>query len=173
MSQSRRIVVPVDFSEHSRVAAARACELARASSHGVHLVHAVRPPVVMAQEFAFPSDFWRVLRESARKEIDSLVESLDTEGLVFLGFQLPGYAALEGYRGAFPDDAALDDLGNWDRYEAAHPGTFANTFQPCCQTPECAGAVGRRDVDPGPHRRQHPPPCTSTSRPGKSPTCSG
>jgi nucleotide-binding universal stress UspA family protein len=82
VSQSRRIVVPVDFSEHSRVAAARACELARASSHGVHLVHAVRPPVVMAQEFAFPSDFWRVLRESARKEIDSLVEALDTKGLV-------------------------------------------------------------------------------------------
>jgi nucleotide-binding universal stress UspA family protein len=80
MSQSK-IVVPVDFSDHSKVAATRACELARLGSRGLHLVHAVRPPVVMAQEFAFPSDFWTVLRESARKEMAELVASLDAEGV--------------------------------------------------------------------------------------------
>lgn len=81
MSHSRRIVVPVDFSTHSREAALVACELARASGSSVHLVHAVKPPVVMAQEFAYPSDFWQVLREAATKRMDELCEVLSSEGV--------------------------------------------------------------------------------------------
>lgn len=81
MTDSRKIVVPVDFSPHSQAAAVRACELARASGSSIHLVHAVRPPVVMAHEFAFPADYWNILREAASKEMSALQDSLAKEGV--------------------------------------------------------------------------------------------
>ncbi len=57
------------------------------------------------------------------------------EGLVFLGFQLPGYSALERFRARFPEPGSLCDLACWDRFEEEFPGTFANTFQMWCQKP--------------------------------------
>ncbi|MFN2646463.1 MAG: class I SAM-dependent methyltransferase [Burkholderiales bacterium] len=50
--------------------------------------------------------------------------------LQFLGFEFPdsGISAAR-YRARFPDDHALADLANWDRFEEANPDTFARMYQ--------------------------------------------
>jgi len=69
MTEGATILLPVDFSSHSRAAAIRACHLAAGLGMTVRMIHALHLPPV-AREAAVPSDFWQGLRssESARLE---------------------------------------------------------------------------------------------------------
>jgi tetratricopeptide (TPR) repeat protein/2-polyprenyl-3-methyl-5-hydroxy-6-metoxy-1,4-benzoquinol methylase len=64
-------------------------------------------------------------------QIDAALAGL---GLAFLGFDIAP-AVLAVYRELFPDDNAMTDLKNWDRFEAEYPDTFAGMFQFWVQKP--------------------------------------
>ena len=63
MNEGATILLPVDFSSHSRAAAIRACHLAAGLGMTVRMIHALHLPPV-AREAAVPSDFWLGLRRS-------------------------------------------------------------------------------------------------------------
>ena len=52
---------------------------------------------------------------------------LESHGLRFIGFELPG-AILDAYRKRFPDDAAAIDLVHWEAFEDEHPDMFARMY---------------------------------------------
>lgn len=59
--------------------------------------------------------------------IGAMLEPLE---LRFIGFEFAdGGATVQRYRARFPADRALDDLGNWHRFEQEHPDTFARMYQ--------------------------------------------
>ncbi|MBW2500405.1 MAG: universal stress protein [Deltaproteobacteria bacterium] len=74
------ILVPVDFSMHSRAAALRACGLAAETGASIHLIHALHLPPV-AQEAAVPEDFWDGLRESEREKLEAFARDLESEDI--------------------------------------------------------------------------------------------
>lgn len=75
MHESRTILVPVDFSAHSRAAALRACDLANASGASVHLVHALDLPAIAGREGLAPH-LWDELRLSEQRKLDELLADL-------------------------------------------------------------------------------------------------
>jgi tetratricopeptide (TPR) repeat protein/SAM-dependent methyltransferase len=48
--------------------------------------------------------------------------------LALIGFQVDAETA-RAYRKMFPADRAMNDLAQWDRFETAHPATFAGMYQ--------------------------------------------
>lgn len=75
MHESQTILVPVDFSAHSRAAALRACDLASASGASVRLIHALDLPAIAARE-GIASPLWDELRTSEQSKLDALVADL-------------------------------------------------------------------------------------------------
>lgn len=73
------ILVPVDFSIHSRAAAIRACDLASASGARVHLIHALDLPVIGKRE-GIAQHLWDELRRSERRKLDRLHADLAIRG---------------------------------------------------------------------------------------------
>jgi nucleotide-binding universal stress UspA family protein len=76
MRTTKTILVPVDFSRHSRAAAMRACDLAHASGASVRLIHALDLPAVAARE-GLESQFWDELRDAEQRKLDELLADLD------------------------------------------------------------------------------------------------
>lgn len=78
MSHIDTILVPVDFSTHSRSAALRACRLALPMKASVRLLHALHlPPVAM--EAALPPGFWDDLRGAERQKLESFQRSIEEQ----------------------------------------------------------------------------------------------
>jgi nucleotide-binding universal stress UspA family protein len=75
MQETRTILVPVDFSSHSRAAALRACDLAQASGASVRLIHALDLPAIAARE-GLASHLWDELRLSEQCKLDELLADL-------------------------------------------------------------------------------------------------
>ncbi len=75
MHAARTILVPVDFSSHSRAAALRACELAQASGASVRLVHALDLPTIAARD-GLATHLWDELRDSEQRKLDELMTDL-------------------------------------------------------------------------------------------------
>jgi SAM-dependent methyltransferase len=65
-----------------------------------------------------------------RFRLPQIAAMIDRLGLRFLGFEFPdsGITAAR-YRARFPEDRALADLANWDRYEEENPDAFARMYQ--------------------------------------------
>lgn len=80
MLQPRAILAPVDFSTYSRAAAIRACNLALASGARVHLIHALDLPAI-AKRDGIASHLWDDLRQSERRKLDQLCETLAIRGV--------------------------------------------------------------------------------------------
>lgn len=77
----RKIVVPVDFSECSQVAALRAATLAKQCSAKIHLVHAVPPISYPApMEFSLPNDFTGDLTDRSREKLSEWATRLRQDG---------------------------------------------------------------------------------------------
>lgn len=76
---SKSILVPVDFSTHSRAAAIRACDLALNSGLAVHLVHVLDLPVVAERKEIAPH-LWDELRHSEEREFEALRRDLMLRG---------------------------------------------------------------------------------------------
>lgn len=79
MQERRAILVPVDFSTHSRAAAMRACDLALASGACVRLIHALDLPAVGKREGLAPH-LWDELRQTERCKLDELHRDLEVRG---------------------------------------------------------------------------------------------
>jgi nucleotide-binding universal stress UspA family protein len=75
MQEAQTILVPVDFSNHSRAAALRACDLAHSSGACVRLIHALDLPAIAARE-GLASHLWDELRLSEQRKMDELLADL-------------------------------------------------------------------------------------------------
>ena len=69
-------------------------------------------------------------------QIESFLAEL---GLHFIGFDLDP-AVLHEYRTRFIDDPSCTNLGNWARFEADNPDTFAEMYRLWIQKPPDAAA---------------------------------
>ncbi len=67
-----------------------------------------------------------------RYTITKIIESLDTLGLRFDGFDLLNPAIGESYQKNYPDDRNMLNLGNWAQFEEKTPETFRNMYQFWC-----------------------------------------
>ena len=72
MGHFRRILVPLDFSEHSQAALTLATELAKQHDAEIHLVHAYELPtaVTMAYGVAIPQSVWDGVQEAALARLE-------------------------------------------------------------------------------------------------------
>ena len=79
MVQFKRILCPVDFSEHSQAALAQAAEVARKFGAELTLLHVVEPilyPVAYGLPPVSPVDYESVARDSATKALERLAAGL-------------------------------------------------------------------------------------------------
>jgi nucleotide-binding universal stress UspA family protein len=77
----QKILVPVDFSAHSRAAASRACELARVSSTSVLLIHAVDHAAGPTNGRFASSDPIGESRLEVQRKLDELLAELAPRGI--------------------------------------------------------------------------------------------
>ena len=82
MQEPRAILVPIDFSTHSRAAAIRACNLALDSGATVHLMHAIDLPAIAKRDGVAPR-LWDELRRSERCKLDQFRDDLAIRGVPF------------------------------------------------------------------------------------------
>lgn len=68
----KRLVVPVDFSDPSRAAAAQAHELAVRFEAHLHLVHALASPAWTHSELRIPPSGWEAIRGQAKETLRAL-----------------------------------------------------------------------------------------------------
>jgi nucleotide-binding universal stress UspA family protein len=73
----RNIVVPVDFSEHSKKALAFAIMLAKQSEATIHLVHGMHLP----PDVRMTGDWWATLRAQAISGLDSMIDEIEKAGV--------------------------------------------------------------------------------------------
>jgi nucleotide-binding universal stress UspA family protein len=78
MDRIRSIIVPTDFSALSQSAAARAVTLARLDGASIHLVHAVRFPLVVAPyQVSVPAAVWEGVRNAAQKKLEEARKAIE------------------------------------------------------------------------------------------------
>ena len=79
----RKIVVPVDFSEHSKVALETAIDLAKANKARMHLLHSY--PIFVADlspyGYALPANLDRDVREAAATQLAQWADKARGEGV--------------------------------------------------------------------------------------------
>ncbi len=82
MDRIRSIVVPIDFSELSQAAVARAVTLARPDGASIHLVHAVGIPLVASHPIAhIPVAAWNAVRKAADEYLEGERKSIESKGI--------------------------------------------------------------------------------------------
>ncbi len=79
MSDSKKILVPTDFSPHSRAATERALLFAEAADYEVLLLHSLHLPPV-AVDYAFSEAVWTELRASERSELENFRKHFEGRG---------------------------------------------------------------------------------------------
>jgi len=93
--QIRRILVPVDFSEHAKPVVEWACHLARVHESSLLLLHAYHLPVEFQQlEGAYlPPDFWADVKKEATKSLADTAKGIRDQGLEVEEIVREGYPA--------------------------------------------------------------------------------
>jgi nucleotide-binding universal stress UspA family protein len=90
MDRIRNIVVPTDFSALSQAAAARAVTLARLDGASIHLVHAVRLPLVITPyAVSVPAAVWEDVRNAAQKSLEEARKAIEAKGLSTVTAAIP------------------------------------------------------------------------------------
>ena len=91
----RRILVPLDFSEHAEAVLEWAAHLAEEHDSRVVLLHAYHLPVEFQQlEGAYlPADFWTNVKEEAEQSLGRFVEDLRGRGVPVEAVVREGYPA--------------------------------------------------------------------------------
>ena len=80
MARTPTILVPVDFSSHSRAATERACVMARVSGARIRLLHAMYVlPVTV--EYAISDTVWKDLRASEMEALESAKQAIEGRGI--------------------------------------------------------------------------------------------
>ncbi len=124
MIQIRQILVPTDFSEHSRNALEYGCDLARRYDARLHVVHAVQDLVMMVPEpgMAFPlsDDYMEDLKASAENELAQLCREEIMNGIETAHKVLVGPPFLEIVRYARSEEIDLIVIGTHGRTGLTH-----------------------------------------------------
>jgi len=83
MARYRKIVVPIDFSEHSSAALDAAIDLARTYGATLHLVHCypIDPGAISPYGIVIPEGFDRDVREAAGRELAQWGERAAAQGV--------------------------------------------------------------------------------------------
>ena len=82
MDRIRNIVVPTDFSLLSQAAAARAVTLAHLDEASIHLVHAVRLPLIAAPyEVSVAAAVWEGVRRAAQEKLEEARKAIEEKGV--------------------------------------------------------------------------------------------
>ena len=91
----RRILVPVDFSEHADAVIEWGAHLAEEHGSAIVVLHAYHLPVEFQQlEGAYlPADFWTNVRQEAERSLDRYVEQLRARGFDVEARVREGYPA--------------------------------------------------------------------------------
>jgi nucleotide-binding universal stress UspA family protein len=90
MDRIRNIVVPTDFSALSQAAAARAVTLARLDAASIHLVHAVRFPLLATpHEVSVPAAVWEGVRRAAQERLEAARKALEAKGVSTVTAEIP------------------------------------------------------------------------------------
>ncbi len=91
----RRILIPVDFSEHTPLLIEWGAHLAEEHQSSIVLLHAYHLPVEFQQlEGAYlPPDFWSSVKGEAETQLGRLAEQLRAKGLAVETAVCEGYAA--------------------------------------------------------------------------------
>jgi len=95
MDRIRNIVVPTDFSALSQVAAARAVTLACLYGASIHLVHAVRLPLVITPyAVSVPAAVWEGVRKAAQEKLEEARKAIEAKGVATVTAEIgePGVA---------------------------------------------------------------------------------
>ena len=108
-----RILVPVDFSDHTPALLEWGAHLAEQHGSCVILLHAYHLPVEFQQlEGAYlPPDFWASVKTEAEQQLGSLAEQLRAKGIEVETAVCEGYAATVIVEEAAARDADLIVIG--------------------------------------------------------------
>ena len=118
MALYERILIAVDFSEHSRKAVDAGAELAKQFGARVDLVHAFELPLPLLTpyEVALPDNFVSEARAAAARELERVKQDLLKRGL-----------RVESHLRDGPPDAAIDELARELRSDLIVMATRGNT----------------------------------------------
>ncbi len=72
MREIKTILVPTDFSDHSKHATNTAIGLAKTLGASIHLVHVLHYPVLVGAvgQVGFPEDLWTQVRDGAARKLE-------------------------------------------------------------------------------------------------------
>ena len=93
--QVRRILVPIDFSDHAEVIIEWAAHLAAEHDSEVILLHVYHLPIEFQQvEGAYlPADFWNTVKEEAERSLSKYGDQLRERGIPVREITREGYPA--------------------------------------------------------------------------------
>ena len=93
--QVRRILVPIDFSEHAEAVVEWAAHLAQEHSSEIVLLHVYHLPVEFQQmEGAYlPADFWASVKDEAKRQLSGFGDRLRERRLEVTEIAREGYPA--------------------------------------------------------------------------------
>ena len=83
MMEIKTILVPTDFSDHSREAIQTAIGLAKTLGARVHLTHVLHNPVQIGAtgQVAIPQDLWGQMRDAAARKLEKASQTVSSEGI--------------------------------------------------------------------------------------------
>ena len=83
MIEIKTILVPIDFSEHSKKARETAVGLAKTLGASIHLTHVLHYPAQVAAPgtVAIPQDLWTQIRDAAGRKLDKASQTVSAEGV--------------------------------------------------------------------------------------------
>ncbi|MCH7987587.1 MAG: universal stress protein [Planctomycetes bacterium] len=124
MINLKRILLPTDFSDNSKIASNYACALTEQFGSELHLLHVVQDLVAMVPEpglaFPPPGDYMGEMQASAEKALDQLLDPEWTKGKTIVKSTRQGPPFLEIIRYARENDIDLIVLGTHGRSGLAH-----------------------------------------------------
>ena len=107
------ILVPVDFSDHSREAMDQAIGLAKTFSSKVHLVHVLHFPALVAapEPAVVPAGLWQDIRDGSARKLQEAAQTVAAEGITVETHLREGASAQEIVEAAGELEADLIVMG--------------------------------------------------------------
>jgi nucleotide-binding universal stress UspA family protein len=83
MASFQNILVPTDFSDHSKAALESAIQIAKSFGSKIHLLHCyqIQAGGVSPYGIALPSEYFDDIREEASRQLNEWVEQVSSEGI--------------------------------------------------------------------------------------------
>jgi len=116
----KKILVPIDFSEHAEKALAVAVDLSRAIGASLHVVHVIPPVPYLGPPLAPGPAFATELRTETRKAFDEYMAGLKQRGIDATGTLVEGVAYAEVNRVAAEMGADVIVMGTHGRSGLEH-----------------------------------------------------